>query len=175
MSVESHHTDARDISADKAAGDADLERRIGRLVERVEELMGRVFLAPDVSNDNLIGVAPSDEQQEDIALANAKYALAVRRMRDKVLGGELFFDPAWNILIELYVAYGDGMPVTVGNACIAAAVPLTSALRCCQLLQQKRIVVRERDPRDGRRVFLRLSEESYKVLTKIFVGGPARK
>jgi hypothetical protein len=149
---------------------AGVEEKMGRLVPILEQLMQRLPRSVSVADEPRAAGPHDNIDPAERALRNARQLMMLRRLRDKTLGPDLFFDPAWNILIELYVAHGEGTSTTVGNACIAAGVPLTSALRCCQLLQDKRMVVRERDPKDGRRIFLRLSGETQTVLTHVFLG-----
>lgn len=102
-----------------------------------------------------------------LALETAKRALAIRRRRERLFGPGLFSEPVWDILLELYVARAEECDVPVGNACLAASVPMTSALRWCQLLQDRHILCRARDPRDGRRVLLRLTDDSFDRLTAL--------
>jgi len=96
--------------------------------------------------------------REESALAAAKQILTVRRSREKMFGTDLFSDPVWYILLELFVARLEEENVSVGNACLAASVPTTSALRWCQELQERGLVYRERDPQDQRRIFLRMTD-----------------
>jgi len=98
----------------------------------------------------------------------AKRGMAVRRRRERILGSGLFSEPAWDILLELYVARAESCDVTVGNACLAASVPMTTALRCGQMLEERAMVYRERDPKDGRRIFLRISDGTFAKLTTLF-------
>lgn len=109
---------------------------------------------------------------EESALTAAKQILAVRRSREKMFGTDLFSDPVWYILLELFVAHLEREDVTVGNACLAASVPTTSALRWCQELQERGLVYRERDPCDQRRIFLRMSEGVYAQFVKLLAPIP---
>jgi hypothetical protein len=105
----------------------------------------------------------------------AKALVACRRRRDKALGKELFSDPAWDILLDLFVAQSENRDVAIGSACIAAAVPFSSARRWCQLLEKRELLYRTRDPRDGRRVFLRLTGDAFDhVRTALLQTGGAR-
>ncbi len=48
-------------------------------------------------------------------------------------------------------------PVTVGDACVGAGAPDTTALRRIRCLEEAGLLVRSRDPGDARRALLRLS------------------
>lgn len=85
--------------------------------------------------------------------------LSGRRKRDEILGGGWFEDPAWDILLDLLASQHEGRSVGISSACIAAAVPPTTALRWITSLEDARAVVRVRDARDRRRSFLVLAPE----------------
>jgi hypothetical protein len=44
-------------------------------------------------------------------------------MRARYFKRELFKDPAWDILLDLYVARADGRGISVSSACIASGAP----------------------------------------------------
>ena len=77
--------------------------------------------------------------------------LRMRRHRDKLFGPELFADPAWDMLLELYVGDVKGRPISTGNLVIAGAVPMTTARRCMRRLKQADVFVSITDPLDRRR------------------------
>ena len=52
-----------------------------------------------------------------------------RRRREQLFGAEVFADPVWDILLDLYASHHEGKNVAVTSLCIAAAVPPTTALR----------------------------------------------
>ncbi len=86
--------------------------------------------------------------------------IRARRLRDQYFSGELFADPAWDMLLDLLLARLEQRTVAVSSLCIAAAVPPTTALRWIKRLTDEGIFVRTADPRDGRRVFIDLSDEA---------------
>lgn len=145
----------------------DLLANVQRLCETVKELTARLDdagLSTPVPAPDIIA-ATEPETLESKALNVAKLGVAVRRRREKVFGEGLFSEPIWDILLDLFIARCEGIDVTVGNACLAASVPMTSALRYCQTLLERGIVYRERDRKDGRRIFLRMSETAFAKVT----------
>lgn len=93
--------------------------------------------------------------QRHTALARELYAS--RRRRHRYLPAELFGEPTWDILLDLYVAAREGRRVPTTSACIGAHVPPTTALRWLRILESRGMVEREDDGRDGRRTFVHLS------------------
>ena len=90
-------------------------------------------------------------------------------MREQFLGQDLFADPAWDILLDLYAAQLEQQRVAVSSLCIAAAVPATTALRWIKTLTEMGLLVRTADPHDGRRVYIELSETAADGLEAYFV------
>ncbi len=90
--------------------------------------------------------------------------LRARRLRDQFFRGELFADPAWDMLLDLMAARLERKRVAVSSLCIAAAVPATTALRWIKALTDRGLFVREADPKDGRRVYVALSDEAARAL-----------
>ena len=81
-------------------------------------------------------------------------------MRDRFLPGDLFADPAWDMLLDLIAARLERTRVAVSSLCIAAAVPPTTALRWIKTMTDAGLLVRAADPFDQRRVFIELSDET---------------
>lgn len=91
-----------------------------------------------------------------------------RRIRDSLFGAQLFGEPSWDILLDLFIAERRGKKLPVTTVCIGAQVPSTTALRYIGLLVECGFVQREFDPRDSRRIFLRLSPLGLKRMTSFF-------
>jgi hypothetical protein len=87
----------------------------------------------------------------------ARILIAERRLRDGVLGADLFGEPVWDMLLDLFVAHEEQERVSVSSLCIAAAVPATTALRWVNHLVKREMIIRWPDPTDGRRVWIALS------------------
>ncbi|MEO7544337.1 MAG: MarR family winged helix-turn-helix transcriptional regulator [Novosphingobium sp.] len=92
-----------------------------------------------------------------------------RRRRDKIFGSEaLFGEPAWDILLDLFIAAKENRRVSVMSACIGAAVPSTTALRWITALEREQLLMREDDPVDARRTYVRLSPQGYAAMVDYF-------
>lgn len=100
--------------------------------------------------------APMAQGRSELA-ATARHYLRCRWQREAVFSGDLFADPAWDILLDLFASAIEGKQVTVSDACIAAHVPTSTALRWASRLESDGLVTRHRDPADGRRTYLELT------------------
>lgn len=94
--------------------------------------------------------------------------LRQRRMREQYFPADLFADPAWDMLLDLYAARLERQPVSVSSLCIAAAVPATTALRWIKTMTDAGLFLREDDPHDGRRIFIALAEGTSDSLARYF-------
>lgn len=83
---------------------------------------------------------------------------------------ELFSDPAWLILLDLFIHNTLGKPVSVSSLYLAAKTPATTALRWINLLADRGMIERFDDPTDRRRVHLRLSASAYRSLVEYLSG-----
>lgn len=88
----------------------------------------------------------------------ARELIRQRRLRSEYLPASLFAEPAWDMLLDLYAAHYEEKPVAVSSLCIAANVPSSTALRSIEAMTREGCIVRSRDPGDGRRIFITLSD-----------------
>lgn len=96
--------------------------------------------------------------------------IRARRRRDEIFGRkkDLFSDPAWDMLLDLYLSRLERRRVAVSSLCIAASVPSTTALRWIKTMCDHGLFVRSADPEDGRRFFIHLSDEAVAHMDEFF-------
>jgi DNA-binding MarR family transcriptional regulator len=61
--------------------------------------------------------------------------IVARRLREKVIGEDLFSDPAWDILLEAFAAFLGRRSTSLAELSSAAGVTSTAALRWIRKLQ----------------------------------------
>lgn len=91
-----------------------------------------------------------------------------RQLRARYFDGELFVDPAWNMLLDLTAARAEHMRVSVTSLCIASGVPPTTALRWIGQLAEAGLVERIQDETDRRRVFIGLTDRAADAIARYF-------
>jgi DNA-binding MarR family transcriptional regulator len=94
--------------------------------------------------------------------------IANRQARARFFDAELFGDPAWDMLLDLAAAHGEGAQVSVTSLCIAAAVPTTTALRWLTQMVESGLFIRVPDPADRRRAFIALSDKAITAMSGYF-------
>ena len=115
--------------------------------------------------------AKSDVKIEPMPTATPetlRQMLAARRARAQFFSPGLFADPAWDILLDLFMARLAQVRVSTSSLCEASNVPSTTALRWIKLLERDGLVMRRDDPFDGRRVFIELTAKGENSLERFF-------
>ncbi|MGF7152810.1 MarR family transcriptional regulator [Novosphingobium gossypii] len=108
-------------------------------------------------------------QDHPIWVELARQTYDDRRRRTKIFRSEeLFGEPAWDILLDLFIAAKERRRVSVTSACIGSAVPSTTALRWIAILEKQGFLMREADPGDARRVYVKLSARGYAAMLEYF-------
>lgn len=131
----------------KSSDDATLShfgQQIGRLMAMLET--GK--------SDHDSGSQASDQ---DIA-ATLRAIIGTRSLRNRYFPSQIFADPAWDILLDLARAKLEGQQVSVSSVCIAASVPMSTALRWVKQMTDANLLRRWTDPNDRRRDLIALTE-----------------
>lgn len=115
-----------------------------------QETAGRPHAAPHVGEDYVRSI------------------IRARRRRANYFDADLFADPAWDILLDLYAGEISQRRSTVSSTCVAAAVPPTTALRWIGSLEARGLIQRRNDPLDGRRVYVSLTARALEALSNYF-------
>nr|WP_255630860.1 winged helix DNA-binding protein [Novosphingobium sp. FKTRR1] len=110
------------------------------------------------------------DAQHSVTVALARELYVARRRRGRHLSSDLFGEPTWDILLDLYAATREGRRVPTTSACIGADVPPTTALRWLRILESRGLVAREDDGRDGRRTFVYLTERGLEAMDGFLLG-----
>lgn len=91
-----------------------------------------------------------------------------RRRRARYLPAELFGEPAWDMLLDLFAARLDGRLISVTSACYAAGVPPTTALRWLGILEEEGLVERGEHGSDHRVKLVRLRDAALRQMCAYF-------
>lgn len=160
-----------------------------RLTEQVGQLAGRLEnLVPsgDVGGDDglsALALGSADprhcpENQERTGdrgvrapLPDARLVRQIirqRQLRARFFDGDLFSDPAWDMLLDLTAARAEQKRVSVTSLCIASGVPPTTALRWIGQMVEAGLFVRVCDDSDRRRAFIELTDRSLEGMARYF-------
>jgi DNA-binding transcriptional ArsR family regulator len=100
-----------------------------------------------------------------------------RQLRARFFDGDLFGDPAWDMLLDLTAARAEHTRVSVTSLCIASGVPPTTALRWIGQMTDAGLLERVEDDTDRRRAFITLTEKASDAMARYFaeVGSQAAR
>ncbi len=91
-----------------------------------------------------------------------------RQLRARFFDGDLFADPAWDMLLDLAAARAEHKRVSVTSLCIASGVPPTTALRWIGQLTESGLLQRIEDDTDRRRAFITLTDRAADAMARYF-------
>ena len=91
-----------------------------------------------------------------------------RQLRARFFDGDLFADPAWDMLLDLTAARAEHGRVSVTSLCIASGVPPTTALRWIGQMTDAGLLERVEDETDRRRAFITLTDKAADAMARFF-------
>jgi len=91
-----------------------------------------------------------------------------RQLRARFFDGDLFADPAWDMLLDLTAARVEHVRVSVTSLCIASGVPPTTALRWISQMTDAGLLERIEDETDRRRAFIQLTDKAVDAMSRYF-------
>jgi hypothetical protein len=97
-----------------------------------------------------------------IALERAAALIAIRKKREHEFGADLFGEPAWDILLDLFIQRVDGRRTSATSASIASRSPTTTALRYIAILEKKGLLTKRIAEHDLRVHYVELSDDGYR-------------
>lgn len=96
----------------------------------------------------------------------AKRIYDARRERERVFNEDMFADPAWDLLLDLFVKSARSEQVSISSACQGANVPEATALRYLKALTEKKYVERSSHPNDKRSTTLKMTPLGNKLMIR---------
>ena len=97
----------------------------------------------------------------------AKRIKAVRDSRAAFLDSSLFGEPAWNMLLALFVAAGERYALSISALCAESGAPASTAARAINRLLGLKMVRRVPNPSDNRSAYIELSADTVGKLSEL--------
>ena len=123
------------------------------LLDRVGNVLSEA--AADENEPTLVS-----QQQPDAAntAPSIDLLLNVMKLKRTHFPEPLFSDPCWDMLLDLGMSHFEQRAISVSSLCIASGIPQTTALRRIADLENIGLVTRAKDPDDGRRIYIALTD-----------------
>jgi DNA-binding MarR family transcriptional regulator len=116
------------------------------------------------------GVSFLSEPSDDSAMEAARSLIDMRRLRGNLFGHSFFSDPAWDLLLQLFVHTTSKDPLSLSTLSCESRVPHTSMTRWVAKLRDAGLVSTSEDPADGRRVFVSISTRGKSRMRQLLAG-----
>lgn len=98
------------------------------------------------------------QAQRESRTQAAKRIFEERRMRSQhFTDRDLFGEPAWDILLQLFLGHSNRRGVKIEDVTITSGLTMTSALRLLEFLEHKGLIFAYRGEENTRQIYLRLS------------------
>lgn len=137
-------------------------RRYELYVNQTDEGLEGMTLARIIQ----LSKAPEEPLPRTMLVALAGRLYDARRARARFFANSLLGEPVWDMLLALYCLPARKKRLSVTALCNASGVPTSTGLRWVHVLEQKRLIEREPDPRDSRRFHVRLSNEGDELMSR---------
>ncbi|GAA4776431.1 MarR family transcriptional regulator [Novosphingobium ginsenosidimutans] len=146
-----------------------LRANAAQLIKLADELEAALD-QPEQSDESLMFAPPrlSPALERELLIDRVELEYGNRRRRRNFLDADLFGEPAWDILLDLFAARLKDQTISVTSACIAGDVPPTTSLRWLRQLECVGLVERIDNPHDQRSSWVRLTDKGYGAIKDYF-------
>lgn len=162
-----------DEPADPERGCAVTWRDLERMRENWEELASRVAEIEAAAKGGEVAPPALDFDEPKLAdIASSIYAARTRRT--ELFGECLFGEPAWDIILTLFIAKARGERLSTSALCAQSKSPHATGLRWIERLENQGLVQRERASSDSRVRWVELTAGGYALMRRYVIDGIAR-
>jgi hypothetical protein len=138
---------------------------ISELAERLAEVEAKVAQGAtvpplDFSDDKLATIASSIYQS--------------RRMRSDYFNGSLLIDPAWDMLLDLFILKIRGRRVSAAGLCLATNIPESTARRWIDVLVKEGLLCREPSNKEEAAAIIEISPQGFEQMRRFIVDSVTR-
>jgi len=104
------------------------------------------------------------EELGERAIKRAAAMVATRERRKKFFNASMFGEPAWDVLLALYLAEARGERTNINTLTQSSGAAPTTALRWMNYLENHQLISREEHPTDARASIVRLTDKAQRAL-----------
>ncbi len=143
LQASGEHSNVPDDRNDRTAPAKGLRKhRPNKAFEQIKSLLSRKRLrrGAEITEDHILSI------------------LIARRGREAALGANLFSEPAWDVLLELYAAKLGARNMSLADLARAIGAPESTTERWIAVLNSRDLVGSEKDQVDPGRLWIKLTE-----------------
>ncbi len=161
------------VSRSVALVAADVQRQVEIIARAVIRLGQRLHAINNDSPEPRPVMEVEDKlASEEASLDNAeaieslRRLIRSRRLRERFFEDARFGEPAWDIMLDLSLAWFEGKAESVSSACIASGVPTSTAMRWINEMIDAGLIDRWIDPTDGRRNLVQIAPATRQAMLR---------
>lgn len=110
---------------------------------------------------------PASNQRLKVAVDAATRAVRDRKARTKFVGSnEIFGEPAWDILLDLFIRQADEKQVSARGAIIESGAGPSTVVRWLSLLEQNDLIQTVPDPDDSKHRLIQLTPAGFEGMLR---------
>ena len=134
----------------------------------------RVFRAVEhLVHGNVTDEDPPPPTEKDLVKL-AKRVKSMRLLRAQFFEERHFGEAAWDMLLALFIAQGEGYCLKISDVCNESGVPPTTALRWIDRLLETELAVKRTNPTDSRSTFVEIHPEARRKMREYLSQGWSR-
>ena len=137
----------------------DLSSKLGDIAGEFSSRADRMIASGQVGN---VGIPQAPRNLVEIA----REQQAVRKARRRFFPPDLFHEPAWEMLIALFVVYETEHSMNVKALVSCSDAPATTSQRWIDHLHKSGLIDRVTDTIDRRRIDISLSDRGYDAMSR---------
>lgn len=127
-------------------------------IARITLLLNELLSAPEQQTS--LETPPSTAD----LVAIAKSEIRARRHRQELFPNIQVADPAWDLMLELFINQAEGRRISVTGLGLSANVPGATVLRWLAMFHESGLILREPDSADRRRIWVSLTESGWEKI-----------
>ena len=125
------------------------------------------LLTSDPNSESKLVTSSTFTVSRKTLIETAQTELIKRLRRTELLPKKMFGEPAWEILLALYIQHSSG-PVAIGRLSSVSTASSTTILRWIDYLHKNKFITRDTDATDKRSVLVSLTEVAIVALDNYF-------
>ena len=133
-------------------GSDDYLQRLHEVADIAGQLVAQIRSMQPLTND--------EQPQRSMATQQSalRFITQLQETRRGLFRGIALPETSWEILLELMATEMAGRNISVSGLCLAANCPVTTALRRIEELAELGLLVKQVDPSDARRLYVRMTD-----------------
>jgi DNA-binding MarR family transcriptional regulator len=136
-----------------------------RAAARILDIIVGLSDGAEASLLHLPSAAPISDRSAESLRGRAKEIFQERRRRLQFFSRSMLGEPAWDMLLAMYIMDNSGPLQTVGTLLALSGVPRTTALRWLESLEAQQLVLRKTNANDRRTEYVFLTDKARKLMT----------